>query len=420
MMNGLEPTELRQRGIELSMKGMDQAQVNFQLQQFVGELPYSVSNLPVLVKESDLVESQRLCEVLHRALVQIVHHYFSDERIRNIYQLDTELEAILEIAQKYPYKVGMYRPDFVIDVNGQKKICEIGCRYPFNGWMFSYYLNEIVATLIPAVHNHWFPVPGLNDFLDDYVRTLDHAEPLFWIHDQEKGTEINYLFRELNKRNIAAQAVTSSDVRVVADQLFVGERQAQQFILEMDREELKRLDGAVLKLLIESGKCINDVRTLILVHDKRVLAVLYNEEIMSDYLSEADYAFLKPFLIPSFIVDTEQKRTDIINSAENWVLKNNSGGRGIGMYVKDDCEPDWWKRFVENEWQQYMVQAYVDQEFFELLYERKRKQINIVGLFLCQDDRCYGPGIFRGSTEKVINMHQGRGVILPCVVEKKG
>lgn len=419
-MNEAEQTELQQRGIGLSTKGMDQAQINFQLQQFLGELPYSISNLPVLVKESDLDESQHLTEILNRAFIQIVQHYFSDQRIRDIYQLDSGLEAILELAHEYPYKVGMYRPDFVIDTTGQKKICEIGCRYPFNGWMFSYYANEIVTKLIPEVHGNWSPVTGLNDFLDDYVQTLDPAEPLFWIHDLEKGTEVNYLFHELKKRNILAESITSADLHAAAGFLFVGERPAQQFILEMDREELKQIDASVLKGLIASEKCINDVRSLILIHDKRVLAVLCNEEIMRDYLSETDYAFLKPFLISSFIIDTEEKRAEIIHSTENWVLKNNSGGRGIGMYVKNDCTPEEWNRVVTEEWKHYMVQEYIDQEFFDFFYERKKQQINVVGLLLCKDAQCYGPGIFRGSTEKVINMYEGRGVFLPCAVEKNG
>lgn len=420
MMNPAEQTEVRRQGLELSAKGMDQAQVNFLLEQFLGELPYNVSNLPVLVKESDLQEFQRLTEILNRAFVQIVQHYFSDQRIRDIYQLDAGLESILEMAQEFPYKVGMYRPDFVIDTGGQKKICEIGCRYPFNGWMFSYYLDEIVAKLIPAVHDKWQEVPGLNNFLDDYVQTLHSGEPLFWIHDREKGTEVNYLFRELNQRGILAQSISSADLRAEADQLFVGQQPAGQFILEMDREELKRIDPAVLKGLIASGKCTNDPRTLILVHDKRVLAVLCNAEIMRDYLSESDYAFLTPFLIPSFIPDTQEKREELIRSTKNWVLKNNSGGRGIGMYIKNECEPEGWDRVIAEEWQHYMVQEYVEQEFFDFFYDRKKERINIVGMLLCRDKHTYGPGVFRGSTEKVINMHEGRGVFLPCIVEKNG
>lgn len=418
MMNATEQTELQQRKIGLSTEGMNQAQINVQLEQCLGELPYSVSNLPVLIPESTLSEFQRLTEILNRAFIRIVQHYFSDQRIRAIYQLDRELEAILRMAQPYPYEVGMYRPDFVIDQKGQKKICEIGCRYPFNGWMFSYYLDEIVGKQIPATHDHWSPVTGLNHFPDDYVQTLIPSETLFWVHDREKGTEVNYLFRELEKRNVQAESIASADLRVEGNRLFVGERPAWQFILEMDREELKRIDASVLKALIESGKCTNDVRSLILIHDKRVLAVLCKEEIMRDYLPESDYTFLKPFLIRSFIVDTEEKREEIMHSTENWVLKNNSGGRGIGMYVKNDCDPEEWRRIITRKWKNYMVQEYIDQQFFDFFYEDKKEQINVVGLLLCKNALCYGPGIFRGSAEKVINMHEGRGVFLPCVVEK--
>jgi|GEM_PF-5856094 len=86
-------------------------------------------------------EMNRLCSILNDACKAIVQHYFEDERIRNYYQLDKDLEALLKKSSSRIYNQGFYRPDFLYDRNNQAKICEIGARYPLNGWMISYYLR---------------------------------------------------------------------------------------------------------------------------------------------------------------------------------------------------------------------------------------------------------------------------------------
>lgn len=57
-------------------------------------------------------EMERLCSVLNLACKAIVENYFNDERIRNYYQLDKELEALLKKCIHKVYNQGFYRPDF--------------------------------------------------------------------------------------------------------------------------------------------------------------------------------------------------------------------------------------------------------------------------------------------------------------------
>ena len=369
-------------------------------------------NVPIKVDQIQLDMYSQLCLILENAIQLIVTHYFEDNRISDIYQLDTELESILQIAAPSPYKVGLYRPDFVIDKNGQSKICEIGCRYPLNGWMLSYYMNTIVDQI--KTDTDWIAISQQGKFLSVLSKDLDVTKPLYYVHDAEKGTEAYQFFDELGQQGFTVVDISSNQLEVKNGSLTVDGKIADQFILEMDREELKKIPSEILKTLAKSEKCLNDVRSLILVHDKRILSVLYNQQIMLDYIGEEDYAFLKHFLIPSYTLDSEQIRHDLLHSTSNWVLKKNSGGRGIDIYVKNDCTALEWEEVITNEWPHYMVQEYVDQKLFELKHNAQTESINIVGMLLCYNNQFFGTGIYRGSSKSVINVHSG-GYILPSV-----
>lgn len=408
--------------VTLSEKGLPHQELLENLKKFIGEIPYEEGktflNQPVTVNQDYLDNSERMCSILNSLLVMFVYNYFRDVRIQAIYQLDNELREILNMTEGVPYELGFYRPDYIYDINGQAKVCEIGCRYPINGWMLSSYLNQSTAPLLKNIDGNLSEIPNQNNFIEEFYSRFDAEGPIFLIHKNEKGTEVNYLKKELAQKGIQMISVTPEELKIVDGQVQAGDQVAKQFYLEMDREELKSFDKDVLKAIIKSGKCINDVRTLILIHDKRILTLLYNEEIMGSYINIDDYNFLRPYLIPSFNIDNPKDREFLLNSTENWVLKPNSGGRGIDMHIKDECDPEVWNNLVQNEWINYMVQPYIAQKKFKIERDGTTESINLVGLDLCFNGTSYGPGLFRGSSASIVNLHQGRGVVFPCVLDK--
>ncbi len=402
----------------LSENGIPYSDLIPKLKENFGGIPFegkdTFMNIPVTVNPVQLNDFSRLSKLLDTVLQKIVLNYFNDKRIRDIYQLDADLEAILQQAANSPYKVGMYRPDFILDENGQPKICEIGCRYPINGWMFSHYTRRIFDNLAPFINN-WAKFSDQNPLIKTISADFNSNKTLFYIHDLEGGTEAYQFFNELKKQGFIVKDISSKDLEIHQNKLVAKGEPAEQFIIEMDREELKNIKPEIRQALIDSKKCLNDLRTLILVHDKRVLSVLFDEHIMRDYVDEDDYNFLKQFLIPSYILDSEKRRNELINTNTNWLLKKNSGGRGIGIYVKNDCNAETWKNAITNEWQQYMVQEYITQKTVNLTHHKTTKSINIVGMLLCYNGQSFGPGIFRGSSKSIINVHSG-GYILPTVI----
>jgi len=366
------------------------------------------ANSSVVLPSEYNKKMNRLCSVLSKACKAIVLNYFEDERIRKYYQLDEDLKALLKKCNNQSYNQGFYRPDFLYDKNDQPKICEIGARYPLNGWMISYYLKLIQnQTNNNEVSGN--AVSDLENLVDDLYDQFSTHKKVVLIHDDEKGTEIFYLQKELAKRDIELISAKPQDLLVSNDSIYVNGEPVSQFILEMDREELKKISPDVIDKLISENRYFNDIRTLILIHDKRVLAVMYDGQIMKDYLSEEEYHFLQKYLIPSFVITEPSGCDDFINGEENLILKLNSGGRGIGAYVKSDCTAREWSRIITENWNKYLIQHFVDQKEFKDV--ENNRQIHLVGMLLCKDDKNYGAGLFRGSDESVVNVHQGRALI---------
>jgi hypothetical protein len=368
------------------------------------------ANSAVTLSSEYSKEMNQLCSILNKACTAIVLNYFEDEGIRKYYQLDEDMETLLKKSNNAAYNQGFYRPDFLYDKNDQPKICEIGARYPLNGWMISYYLQLINNQ---TNTNKDRTESNLENLIDDlYNQFLPHQK-IALLHDEEKGTEIFYLQKELAKLKIELISAQPQDLILSNDAIYVNGEPVSQFILEMDREELKKIKPEVLDKLISEKSYFNDIRTLILIHDKRVLAVMYDAQIMEKYLNKEDYSFLQKYLIPSFVI-TESSGCDIfINSEENLILKLNSGGRGIGAYVKKDCTTREWEKIIRENWNKYLIQHFVDQQEFTDV--ENNRQIHLVGMLLCKNDKNYGAGLFRGSDETVVNVHQGRALIYPIL-----
>ncbi|GIQ58688.1 hypothetical protein Flavo103_18240 [Flavobacterium collinsii] len=371
----------------------------------------SFANSSVVLHPEYNGEMDRLCAVLSKASKAIVLNYFEDSRIRNYYQLDNDLEGILKKSNSQTYNQGFYRPDFLYDTNDQPKICEIGARYPLNGWMISYY-SQLIHNRTNS-HNEKVHISGtdLENLIDDLSHRFAPHRKVALIHDDEKGSDIFNAQRELAKLDIELISAKPQDLIISNNLISINGIAVSQFILEMDREELKKISPDVLDKLIEENSYFNDIRTLILIHDKRVLAVMYDAQIMQDYLSEEDYSFLKNYLIPSFVITDPADCDAFTDTEQNLILKLNSGGRGIGAYVKSDCTNENWNRIVRENWDKYLIQHFVDQKEFN--DTENNRQIYLVGMLLCKDDKTYGSGIFRGSDESVVNVHQGRALIYP-------
>lgn len=376
-------------------------------------LPLSrFSRLPVTVAASHPAELRRLARLLDTAFRAIVARYFDDPRIRALYRLPPALERVLSLARAAPYRVGCTRPDFVYDGDGHPRICEVGARYPLNGWMVSAFAARAFAA--DGARHGLHPSPETTDFLPALLHGLAPGDTVAVIHDREPGTEIFGLRAPLAARGVDFVDAPPLRLGVVAGRPAIDGVPLRRVFLELDRSELPGIREDALAALIAAGDCVNDVRTVVLVHDKRVLAVLHDPAIMRDCLPADDYAALRPYLIPTWAPTCEADAEALLARPENLIAKRNSGGRGVDACVREACDEATWRDFVRSQWPDYVFQPYLEQRAFTA--PDTGEAVHLVGMQLCRDGESHGPGVFRSSTERVINLHQQRGRLHPALV----
>lgn len=370
------------------------------------------SRVPVTVDAACPAALDRLARVLDTAFRAIVARYFDDPRIRAIYRLPDALERILHLARTAPYRVGCTRPDFVYDRDGQPRICEVGARYPLNGWMVSAFAARAFAA--DAARHGLHPPTELASFLPALLDGLTSGDTVAILHDREPGTEIFGLRAPLAARGVRLVDAPPSRLDVVEGRPAIDGVPLRRVFLELDRSELPGLREEALAALIAQAHCINDVRTLILIHDKRVLAVLDDPAIMRDCLSAEDHAVLRSYLIPTWAPTCEADAEALLTRPENLIAKRNSGGRGVDACVREACDEATWRDLVLSQWPDYVFQTYIAQRDFTA--PDTGETVHLVGMQLCRDGVSHGPGVFRSSGERVINLHQQRGRLHPALV----
>ena len=165
-----------------------------------------------------------------------------------------------------------------------------------------------------------------------------------------------------------------------------------QFVFECSTAELLNFDINVLRKVVACPH-FNDLRTIFLTHDKRMLSVLSSSEILSDYASPDDALILRQHIIPTYIVGVH---VDIVIQAkierDMWILKPNSGGKGVGIVFGRDCSSDaeWVQLLDDPQHQCFVLQKVVEQQHVNILTATGTEEMLVVGLLHCFNSTFFG------------------------------
>jgi hypothetical protein len=374
---------------------------------------------PLTLTVEDVAELGHMYGAIARGITRVVERYLDDPRLRSVITLPPDLIALLERVDGLPYRSGALRPDFLIDTAGEFRVCEVNARFPTNGFMCSYFTNEAVDGLGYLAGAPARSVPGLHAALDALCSRFQPGEPLVVLLDREPGTEIFLLLDELRRRGIDAHCRRPAELAVSDGVVTDGGRFVDQFILELERDELLDMPLELFDAVAASQRSFNDVRTVIVGHDKRILAVLSRPELVADLLDAPDVDVLSRHLIPTF--HAAEVGDALLADPSAWVLKRNSSGRGIDLLVGATCPPDAWRQAVLQQAEDRTAQAFVDQRTFAMptIDDDGRlvdEQMHVVGLLPGFDGELLGPGLCRASARSVINVAGGRGALVPTML----
>ncbi len=358
----------------------------------------NISTTPVKITDQYIENSERLAHILNSVLVMFGYNYLRDARLQQTYQLDKELHEILMMTEGIPFEIGLYRPQFWFDQNGQAKISELSSRKSIDSYVQSCKLKGLASDDSETTG-------CISKILERY----DSEETLFVIRDYNDLE----LITELESYGMKTKDVQISDFEMKDGKLRVDEEEARQFYLDVDRELLKTFDKEVLKKIINSGRCINDVRTLILIQDRRTLAILFNQEIMGSYVNMDDHKFLGQFIAPQYTIQTKEDQQMLLNSEENWILRKNNPSSENDVFYKNETPKETWENMINKDWYLYTVQPFIPKKEYELNLEDSTELAEITGFDVFFNGKSYGPGSFISTSKN------GKKSVLIPIIEKE-
>ncbi|HEY9790526.1 MAG TPA: hypothetical protein V6D22_09025 [Candidatus Obscuribacterales bacterium] len=371
---------------------------------------------PVIVSADEYRQMARIQRALYRGINAVVSHYFTDSRIRDIIRLSEEETSLLREVVGQQCRVGTYRPDFLYDACGNIQICEINARFSSNGYVISQYLKMgqrlqyLPKNVQPKAH-----CDGGN-YLRAFINRLDSSLPVFIVKGRESGGEIHFLCSELNNAGYSCRFIQPSQLKEA-----LATHDKASCILELHQDEI--LDPANRASILEMARrwnYFNDLRTILIAHDKRMLAVFHREDIMRDYLEAGDAGLLREHVAPTYVLQEDSPQlSDALSNRAEWLVKPIRSGKGEGIVLGKSTDQETWARCLDKpQHEGYVLQRYIGQSRISMI-EAVGNQVfdvpmNVVGLMLCFENEFLGPGVYRASASDVVNVASG-GLIVNAI-----
>ncbi len=356
---------------------------------------------PVVINSEKYTELHTVQQLLHKAICYFVKHY---EEYSHIFTLSDSTKRIVDICKPYPYKTGTYRPDFLIDTDGRLKICEIGSRFPLNGYFLSgiaEYIGETRLSCTPELNRK----RESEKFLDYLMKYWGSFSKLCVLKGNDRPCDIKYYIPYFEKLGIETIVISPNEIEKNWDELTAD----AAVVSEFNQMEMEKLSTRVLEAIAASN-ALNDMRSIFLIHDKRFLAVLSHKTFLQNAMTEEEAEFLKGFLIPTYTRNQHPKIWEAAKLTKNqWLIKHFLLGKSEKVYA--GCmvsNEEWTQLFNSSEMDNMVLQPYISQKRIQSKIGNQTYHDFVVGTLLCFDDHFFGTGIFRASSFEIINRGDDR------------
>ncbi len=206
--------------------------------------------------------------------------------------------------------------------------------------------------------------------------------------------------------------------------------------LELHQHELRSMPTLMLREI--ALRCFNDLRTVFLVHDKRMLGIVLQEletlvhvqKIFTPKQARVLRRGIAWTMNPgsrelAALIDLTRLSPQV---KDNFILKPIRGGKGAGIVFGSDMTPQAWASQLEDlqdselggEHTKYVVQRKIKQPLYDvLLHKAEKLQRNyLVGTYMAIHGRYLGVGTWRTSPNRICAVSHG-GAWLCSVVPAK-
>lgn len=349
-----------------------------------------------------VVTSRRREELryVHRCLLKCLHylgeHY--KEYVEDWIRLSDKEKEILEYQSKYPYRLGAYRPDYLISNKGEIKLVEITSRFFSHGIWLSYYANVAADRYISQ-----FPGESrecrYEALSKNMAELIPDGKPVFILKSSDKTCEL-ILYKSFYEH--LGHTVTVYEADKVEPNI---EKWSKGFVISaLNMDDINSFSIETVRTMIDA-RMVNDFRTILLAHDKRFLALIFEDEFTDKCLRKEDTVFLRKHTIETFLPNHHlDKWQDAIINKDKYIIKPCRLGKSEGVYAGTMTSEEVWQSLFRNENIGDMIlQPFMDQRTFPLTWEGHKYNEYICGSMLTLNDEYFDSGLVRTSSAPVTN-----------------
>lgn len=209
--------------------------------------------------------------------------------------------------------------------------------------------------------------------------------------------------------------LTTSDGEAVEEIFQVG--------LELHQHELAALSLEMLRQV--SLRCFNDMRTILLVHDKRMLGIIKQEIpglVARGVLSPSQSSILDKGIVDTVLPGSPELKTILQASKlspqlkNEYILKPIRGGKGAGIVFGEDLSAKEWAKALERLRSpsvipgiSCVVQRRVHPRRYEMILKPSGEVVRypLVGTFHVANGKLLGLGTWRASDGRIVAVSSG-------------
>ncbi|KAJ5407253.1 hypothetical protein N7465_008537 [Penicillium sp. CMV-2018d] len=390
---------------------------------------------PMLVNVENHIEQIRdLQEALTTAILNIVGRWWDPEaNFPGRMPLEPYEEDLLKTYEKF-------------------RICEINARFCWNGFFHGAYGQQALDDM-GAEEKGFRGAANCGEIVNGLFSLFDTSKTLHILKGQESGIDIWMLAWAVEKRTgISPRFIRPEDLRLVAcSEALLGQRlccvipddsnvsststvfqsngerleEIHQVNLELHQSELRAMPTDILRHL--SLRCFNDMRTIFLVHDKRMLGLVLQELDSLVYrhkvLTPAQAEILQEGISTTFIPGSlemdqfiELSHTNP-NIKDQFILKPIRGGKGAGILFGDELSPEDWQDRIKScrcamispDRTSYIVQRSVPQAVYDVISRDsdEGKPLCLVGTYHVINGQYFGLGTWRAGPARICAISHG-------------
>ncbi|KAF5252298.1 hypothetical protein FANTH_2598 [Fusarium anthophilum] len=433
---------------------------------------------PVLVGRQHQQQLKDLHEALTAAITDVVQRWWSDRdaRFPERMPLVAEEEELLRWIEgqviignlpQFSQCQGSWRPDFLVEDSSQREenycVTEINARFSFNGFMHETYGQAATNEKLESAGTVLIPATDPNTILEGLFSLFDPEYPLHLLKGTEKGIDIHMFIDAVEQRfGVKPRLITPADLRLFPDACSksgfrlccaIQDRDGQvpntwrfvsphseiyeeihQVGLELHQRELLALEPEMLRQI--SLRCFNDMRTILLVHDKRMLGIVRQEipqllarRVVTAVQAEALRLGVVETLLPGSkeLKDLLQVSLTCPDLRRGYILKPIRSGKGNGIIFGDDVTAPEWTSLLQAltspsdvSAELCVVQRLITPREYDLVLRASKGMVRypLVGTYHVSNGKLLGLGTWRASGGRIVAVSSGGSWI--CSVMKGG